>query len=186
MALLFMKKFEQLKRQHQSLCSYLNLNDLSNRNISATTADFDRLFELSWKTLKTYLFETLGILDAKTGSPRDILKLAARENLISDDAIWLAMLKDRNDDAHLYHKTDAILYISKIADCYLPAIEKLISALKECIPEETIEEYDIPSDMIIYAQQHKEPLYLLVRRLKEEYGCETDNEVFQIWSQKHK
>lgn len=50
-----MKKFEQLKRQYRSLSEYLDVTDLSDKNISATTADFDRLFELTWKTLKAYL-----------------------------------------------------------------------------------------------------------------------------------
>lgn len=45
-----MKKFEQLKCQYDALSKYLDPTDLSDKNISATTADFDRLFELSWKT----------------------------------------------------------------------------------------------------------------------------------------
>lgn len=114
-----MKKFEQMKRQYTSLIRYLDVTDLSDKNISATTADFDRLFELSWKTLKTYLYEELAIYEAKTGSPREILKLAAAQELLSDDAVWSAMLKDRNDDSHIYPKADAIVYISKITALYL-------------------------------------------------------------------
>ena len=68
-----MKKFEQLKRQYQTLAGYLDMTDLSDRNISAATAGFDRMFELAWKTLKVYLFEDLGMYEAKTGSPREII-----------------------------------------------------------------------------------------------------------------
>ena len=110
-----MKKFEQLKRQYRSLSEYLDVTDLSDKNISATTADFDRLFELTWKTLKAYLYGELGMYEAKTGSPREILKLAAAQELLCDDLDWLLMLKDRNDDSHIYHKSDAIVYMSKIA-----------------------------------------------------------------------
>lgn len=74
-----MKKFEQMKRQYASLRGYLDETDLSDKNISATTADFDRLFELAWKTMKVYLYEDLAIYEAKTASPREILKLAAAQ-----------------------------------------------------------------------------------------------------------
>ena len=51
-----MKKFEQLKRQYAALSGYLDETDLSDKHVSAAASDFDRLFELAWKTLKTYLF----------------------------------------------------------------------------------------------------------------------------------
>lgn len=47
-----MKKFEQLKRQYRSLSGYIDLTDLSDKNISATTADFDHLFELSMSKIE--------------------------------------------------------------------------------------------------------------------------------------
>lgn len=176
-----MKKFEQMKRQYTSLIRYLDVTDLSDKNISATTADFDRLFELSWKTLKTYLYEELAIYEAKTGSPREILKLAAAQELLSDDAVWSAMLKDRNDDSHIYPKADAIVYISKITALYLPEIERLIKTLSQLIPEEDWEEVQIPEDLLAYAFGNYQPLYRIVEDIRRQYHCRTDREVYESW-----
>lgn len=176
-----MKKFEQLKRQFQSLSGYLDPTDLSDKNISATTADFDRLFELSWKTLKAYLFQELGIYEAKTGSPREILKLAYAQELLYEGSVWLEMLKDRNDDAHIYHKADAVIYMSKIAGCYLPQVEKLIGQLSMLIPEEPWEDVQIPQDMLDFSFQQQKPLYQIVEEIRQEYHCQTDAEVYAGW-----
>ena len=69
-----MKKYEQLKRLYRTMNEYMEPYDFSDQMVSALTADFDRLFELSWKTLKEYMQNELMIPDAKTGSPREIIK----------------------------------------------------------------------------------------------------------------
>lgn len=176
-----MKKFEQLKRQYRSLSGYLDITDLSDKNISATTADFDRLFELAWKTLKSYLFIDLGMYEAKTGSPREILKISTAQGLLQDDLDWLSMLKDRNDDSHIYRKSDAIIYMSKIADCYLPKIGQLIELLEDKIPEEHWDDNRIPDDMLDYSFKKNVPLYQLVDRIRHAYGCQTDEQIFGCW-----
>ncbi len=178
-----MKKFEQLKRQYQTLSGYLDETDLSDKNISASASDFDRLFELSWKTLKAYLYDSLGIYEAKTGSPREILKLAAAEDLLQDDQIWLSMLKDRNDDAHIYCKADAVVYMSRIAGSYLPVIGELIASLKERIPDEQLEEVQIPQDMLEYAKLHHKPLYVLTDEIRKKYNCRTSAQIYMHWEE---
>lgn len=176
-----MKKFEQMKRQYASLMSYLDVTDLSDKNISATTADFDRLFELAWKTLKAYLYEQLGIYRAKTGSPREIIKLAAVQELLSDDLLWFDMLKDRNDDSHIYRKADAVIYMSKIEARYLPEMKRLVIRLGELIPEEPWTDVQIPDDMLSYAFEKHKPLYELVEEIRQKYGCSTDAQVYACW-----
>ena len=178
-----MKKFEQLKRQYRSLSEYLDVTDLSDKNISATTADFDRLFELTWKTLKAYLYGELGMYEAKTGSPREILKLAAAQELLDNDLDWLLMLKDRNDDSHIYRKSDAIVYMSKIADRYLPKIGQLIQLLESKIPEEKWEDVQIPESMLAYSFENKIPLYKLLEKIRHVYGCQTDMQVYSQWEE---
>lgn len=176
-----MKKFEQMKRQYLLLTAYLDETDISDKNISATTADFDRLFELSWKTLKAYLYHDLAIYEAKTGSPREILKLAAAQELLYEDRIWFQMLKDRNDDSHIYRKVDAIIYISRITSLYLPEIRRLILRLKELIPEEPFEEIRIPDDLLAYAHKSKRPLYELIEDIRLKYQCQTDAQIYDSW-----
>jgi len=58
-----MKKFEQLKRLYRTITGYMDPYDFSDAMISGLIADFDRLFELPWKSLKEYMrnrFKTAG------------------------------------------------------------------------------------------------------------------------------
>lgn len=50
-----MKQFEQLKRAFASFKNEYAVHSDSRMFISGITADFDRIFELSWKTIKEYL-----------------------------------------------------------------------------------------------------------------------------------
>ena len=69
-----MKKFEQLKRLYGTITGYMKPYDFSDTMISGLTADFDRLFELSWKTLKEYMQNDLMMLEAKTGRKHALLE----------------------------------------------------------------------------------------------------------------
>lgn len=66
------------------LSEYCEHSD-SKMYLSAITADFDRLFELCWKTLKEYLDKEKGMREAKSGSPKDIIKLAYHQEMIIPD-----------------------------------------------------------------------------------------------------
>ena len=146
-----MKKFEQMKRLYNSMSSYIGILDCSDTYVAAITSDFDRLFELSWKTLKEYMFTELGVKKAQTGSPRDILALACQERLLSESKLWSAMLRDRNDDAHIYNILAAYEYKNRIEKVYLKAVKSLIDDLAEVIPEEK-EQVPLkpPVDLVLY------------------------------------
>lgn len=68
----FMRRFEQLKAQYNAIMRNNTQYDYSELCVSAITSDFDRIFELAWKTLKEYLWKELGVAGAKSGSPREI------------------------------------------------------------------------------------------------------------------
>lgn len=176
-----MKKFEQMKRLFGTISKYIDPYNCSDAVISGTTADFDRLFELSWKTLKEYLHGQLGIDEAKSGSPKIIIKIAYREGLIDDEKIWLEMLRYRNDDTHQYRKSDALLYVSRIADGYLGEIEKLIDQLKDIIPDEGIEDVEIPESMIAYCRERGISLADFVTELEVRLHYEDADSVFRSW-----
>jgi nucleotidyltransferase substrate binding protein (TIGR01987 family) len=61
---------------------------------------FEFTFELAWKTLQKYLREQ-GII---CQSPRECIKEAFKQSLISDDPIWLNMIEDRNLTSHTYNE----------------------------------------------------------------------------------
>ncbi len=176
-----MKKFEQMKRLHGTISKYIDPYNCSDALISGTTADFDRLFELSWKTLKEYLHGQLGISEAKSGSPKIIIKIAYREGLIHDEKIWGEMLRYRNDDTHQYRKSDALLYVSRIADKYLDEIEKLIDELRDIIPDEVIEDVEIPESMIAYCRERGISLADFVMELEVRLHYEDADSVFRSW-----
>jgi nucleotidyltransferase substrate binding protein (TIGR01987 family) len=59
---------------------------------------FEFTFEMSWKALKRYL-SFLGI-EAK--SPRMVFKEAYAQEIITNEAIWLEMIEQRNLSSHIY------------------------------------------------------------------------------------
>lgn len=96
---------------------------------------FDKTFELSWKLMKELLLKE-GIEGAKTGSPRDILKLAFSCKYFEDDRIWLEALKDRNNDSHIYDEELVDKMLVKIRDSYLNMFTGFAHFVKDKITED--------------------------------------------------
>lgn len=94
--------------------------------IDGTIQRFEFTFELYWKTAKRVLGDE-GI-DAST--PRQVLQEAFTAGLISDEAVWLQMLQDRNQAAHTYDEVLAREIYARIRAHY-PAIEAGLLALRE-------------------------------------------------------
>lgn len=180
-----MKKFEQLKSQYHAIIRNNMVGNYDEIYVSAVTSDFDRLFELSWKTLKEYLQKNLGMTKARSGSPRDILGLAYSQQLIDNEKVWFAMLSDRNDDTHQYLKSQALLYKSRIEDIYLPEISKLIHILGNYIPEEEVMPVQIPESLIALAVKEGKPLYKLVNELTGRFQI-SEEELFRQWDNQYR
>jgi len=89
---------------------------------------FEMAFELSWKVLKDYL-EDGGYL---VKSPREAIKLAFQQRIISNGEQWLQALSDRNLTAHIYNETQAKQIENHIRCDYYP----LLSALKTTLAKE--------------------------------------------------
>ncbi len=119
-----MKKFENyvsnlrvLERAYQE--------ELDNEFIISGIIDkFSIQFELGWKLLKALLVYE-GIRVSVTGSPRSILKEAYAVYPFFDGDIWLNMLKDRNDMAHIYDGGAAGKMVRRILEEYIPQFIKL-------------------------------------------------------------
>lgn len=77
-------------------------------------------FELGWKLLKA-LIAYEGEAARQTGSPRDIIKAAWRIFGFLDEELWLSMLRDRSDTAHIYDAQLVQELINRIITDYLPA-----------------------------------------------------------------
>lgn len=71
---------------------------------------FKWAIELYWKVLK----KILAYEKAEATSPRHTLSLSYQLHLIHHEAIWLAMLDDRNQTSHLYNQEEAYRVCERI------------------------------------------------------------------------
>ena len=119
-----MKKFENYI-SNLAVLARASAEDLENEFIiSGIIAKFFAQFELGWKVLKE-LLRYEGKSAAGSGSPREILKAAYQIYDFLAEDIWLAMLRDRNDMAHMYNGEAARKLAGKILEEYIPEFQKL-------------------------------------------------------------
>lgn len=84
---------------------------------------FEFTFELAWKCIKDYL-EIQGIVSS-IGSPREIIQLAYKHNIIDDGEKWIEMMLSRNNLLHMYDKNVSRNIYDKIKSEYVTLIERL-------------------------------------------------------------
>ena len=60
-----------------------------------------------------------------SGSPRDVLKTAFQYYDFMDESLWLRMLRDRNDSAHIYDEERARRLVDAIIVDYIPEFERV-------------------------------------------------------------
>lgn len=96
--------------------------------ISGIIDKFSLQFELGWKVLKTLLAYE-GSRASATWSPRGIIKEAYAVYPFFDGDLWLQMLKDRNDMAHIYDGNAARDLVTRILKEYIPQFAALETEL---------------------------------------------------------
>ena len=125
-----MKKYENYVSALKSLRKAPE-QDLSNDFIQSGIIDkFSIQFELGWKVLKELLTYE-GIDAAKTGSPREIIKQAYQYYPCIEEDVWLDMLSQRNNMAHIYDGNAAKALAQEIISRFIPAFEKLEKSICE-------------------------------------------------------
>ena len=94
-------------------------------------AQFNLTFELACEAVKeTLIFH--GVDMSIKDSSRDILKTAYAINLLSDENIWLDMLKKRYHFIHVYDETSNIELVNAIFDDYIKAFVNLKDLYIKC------------------------------------------------------
>lgn len=117
------KKFDAFNKSLEVLLrSNREINDEIYR--MGIIGQFHLTFELSWKALREVLL-IHGVSEAISGSPREIIKAGYKFNFISDENIWLDMLKRRNQTIHVYDEGIALELIDLIFDKYFAAFVNL-------------------------------------------------------------
>ena len=129
-------------RRFDAYCSALSVlgraseQDLTNEFVQSGVVDkFSLQFELGWKMLKDLLRHE-GVASAATGSPREILKSSYRCFAFLDEGVWLNMLRDRNEIAHVYDEGIMLALLTRILEEYIPAFDALRIAVEERYGEE--------------------------------------------------
>ncbi|MBR1478936.1 MAG: HI0074 family nucleotidyltransferase substrate-binding subunit [Lachnospiraceae bacterium] len=125
-----MKKFDNFKSNLRILEKAQD-EDITNEFIKSGIIDkFYIQFELAWKTMKEYL-KYEGIVEAKTGSPRDIIKAAYKFYEFMNEDNWISMLNERNDTAHIYDGDAADRLVEKILNSYIDEFKKMEIYIEE-------------------------------------------------------
>lgn len=119
-----MKKFENYV-SHLRVLERADQEMLDNEFIISGIIDkFSIQFELGWKVLKQLLTYE-GSKASATGSPRGIIKEAYAVYPFFNGELWLQMLKDRNDMAHIYDGNAAKKLVERILQKYIPQFVEL-------------------------------------------------------------
>lgn len=95
---------------------------------------FNLTFELAWKALQEVM-KLHGVIDAQTGSPREILQLGYKLGFVDDAQVWLLMLKKRNTSVYIYNQEEIDEMLLLIRDSFLPAFLELERTLKNKLQE---------------------------------------------------
>lgn len=125
-------------KKYDNFCSALeNLKDIfdyeepyNNVVLTGLVALYEICFEQSWKMMKEIL-EKEGVAEARTGSPRQILKSAYQAGILKEETLWMEALAARNNVAHAYNQAVALDIVRQTKELYYP----MFAALKKNIEE---------------------------------------------------
>jgi len=121
------QRFQNFEKAYNTFWRILDIQNPNEAEKMGLIQAFEIVFELSWKTIKDYLFE-LGF-DEK--SPRETLKQAFQNEIIADGHIWMEALEKRNETVHTYDEEIAQLVEQKIRENYAPMLRELYFYLKK-------------------------------------------------------
>lgn len=83
---------------------------------------FEYTLETAWKSCKRYLKEE-GFLEASTGSPKSIMRLAGEAGIIGNVENWIHYINARQSTYHDYSEQKAKEILAVADDFYKDAIE---------------------------------------------------------------
>ena len=113
-----MKKYEKFLRALDNLKEIYNYEEpYDNVILTGLVGLYEICFEQAWKAVKE-LLDANGAPEAKTGSPKLILKTAYQMGMIEDEALWLEALQARNNVAHAYNQAVALDIVQETKNKY--------------------------------------------------------------------
>ncbi|MCI8275033.1 MAG: nucleotidyltransferase [Lachnospiraceae bacterium] len=125
-----MKKYENFCAALKNLHAVFDYSEsYDNVVLTGLTALYEICFEQSWKAMKEIL-QWNGVPEAKTGSPKQVLKAAYQAGMLSDEALWLEALSTRNNVAHAYNQTIALDIVAGTKQTYYQMFTELKTELE--------------------------------------------------------
>lgn len=114
---------EALENALKTLKKAFELPSLDELQRDGAIQRFEYTVELSWKMMRKYLI-LAGMNDIGT-SPKNIIREAFADGLISDARVWLDFIEKRNLASHIYNQTQAN-DIFNVAKTLPPFVDELI------------------------------------------------------------
>lgn len=126
----FLEKFSKLKqavaRLNESILEFNETKSLSVRD--GAIQRFEFCTELAWKTMREKLIDE-GFTEVN--SPKNVMRLAYANNIITDEENWLNLIADRNATSHIYDEETATNIYENIETIYYNLFKQLIDTLKK-------------------------------------------------------
>lgn len=115
------QRFENYKKSLDHLEKAVVIESMNDIEKAGLIQFFEVSFELSWKVLKDYL-ESEGY---QVKSPRESIKQAFQNELITDGTRWLEALEKRNLASHTYDDSILEELQDLICHSYFPLMKQL-------------------------------------------------------------
>ena len=119
----WVQRFQHYEQAFLFLDGALKKESVSDIERMGIIQSFEVCFELGWKVLKDILLEGGQVL----ASPRDVIKQAAQNSIITDAELWLRGLEDRNLSTHTYDEATARSLEARIRGDYLRMFSELFT-----------------------------------------------------------
>ena len=134
-------------KKYKNFCAaFENLRDIfaykepySNVVLTGLTALYEICFEQSWKLMKE-LLEKEGVAEARTGSPRQILKSAYGAGMLEEESLWMRALASRNNVAHACNQAVTLDIVRQTKEFYYPMFAEFKKRIEENWTEEIKEQ----------------------------------------------
>lgn len=125
-----MKRYEERKQDFENAIRSLDdglKQEPDDLRVDGVIQRFEFTFELAWKCIKDYL-EMQGIVSS-IGSPREIIQLGFKHNIIDNGEKWIDMMIARNSLSHMYDKNISREIYEKIKYEYINLLKDLESKI---------------------------------------------------------
>lgn len=93
---------------------------------------YEICFELAWKAMKEILTNQ-GFEDYRSGSPKQVVKVAYKAGLVTDEEVWLSALSAKNNVSHAYNEAVALDIIDKTKNVYCSMFRDLKEQMQKWI-----------------------------------------------------